>query len=92
VPHRLASVTLYDGPVAEGASLVPDEESERGSERTAVWKIAAENERGYWVACGYASTSVLLARKLPTASTCRAVYDRSVTVSGLPSVVSFECR
>jgi hypothetical protein len=92
VPHRLASVALYDGPVAEGASLVPDEESERGTELTVLWSVGAPNERGYWLACGYSSTSLRLAKKLPTASTCRAVYDRSVTVAGLPSVVSFECR
>lgn len=91
---KVASVTLFDGPSAEGASLVPDEESlpdAQGRYET-VWKLGRNSTRGYWITCGYSSTTIVLSKKLPQSSTCRVTYDRKITVAGLPSIASIECK
>lgn len=90
-PARLASIIIFDGPPEDGASLVPDQ-NHSGPRPHAVWKLDAKNERGYWIGCVYASTTIMLTKKLPPVSSCDASYDASVTVAGLPSVTAIECK
>src|SRR5688572_1934526 len=75
-PHRLASVTFYDGPLAERASLVYDEEVSAGKEWTGVWHFEP-NPRGFWIACTYSGTSIVLSRRLPVeVKVCRVTYEK----------------
>ena len=91
-PHQLVSVTLFDGPVEEKASLVYDEQSETATDRTAIWKLDA-NPRGYWLSCGYDRTSLVLTRKLPSEiSRCQVVYEKATTLSGLPTIKTMSCK
>jgi len=90
--HRLSAVTFYDGPPEQKASLVNDLQSQNATQRTATWKFPS-NPRGYWLACSYDRTAILLTRKLPSnVGQCHVVYDTSTSSSGLPAVKSINCQ
>jgi hypothetical protein len=93
VPHRLASVTFYDGPPAEMASLAYDKQLKRKSEWTALWYFQPHSERGYWLSCGYDRTSVVLSKQLPLqVAQCEVTYLKGRTLAGLPVIKRIECK
>ena len=46
----VAGVTIFDGPPAEQASLVPDSEKTVGDNIIQVWQLP-KSDRGYWLQC-----------------------------------------
>jgi hypothetical protein len=91
-PNILASVTLYDGPPKEQASLAPDENRLKGK-LMATWDLAPNPGREYWLACGYSGTRVTLARPLAKdLRSCTVTYDPKQTVDGLPSIERIACK
>jgi len=91
-PNLLASVTLFDGPPQELASLVPDETKVKGRV-LASWQLTPNPGRQYWLACGYSGTRITLARALPKdLRTCSVTYDPAVTLDGLPSIERIACK
>jgi hypothetical protein len=92
-PHRLSRVTFFDGPVAESASLVPDEDTRLGKNRTAKWLLQPKPERPYWFACYYSGTSLALSRALPAGlKECDLTYNTSVEIDGMPEIKSISCK
>lgn len=84
--HQLTSIRFSDGSPAEIAWLAPDKSSKSGVQE---W-VMAPSERGYWVSCGYGSTSAILSLKLPSAvKLCRVWLDKSFVP---PIAVRFECQ
>ena len=70
----LTGYSVFEGPPAQGASLVPD--SGRG--RSAAWKFPAPAADGFWLSCDYASGLVHLAvRADEKATSCRATFSTS---------------
>jgi len=71
--HPLMSIVFSEGEPIHRVILLPTGE-EGGA--IATWTFTPSTE-GYWVSCGYNSTSILISRKLPegTAS-CRVEYDK----------------
>lgn len=65
--RKLTSVSVYDGPPSEVASLMPDD---RG-----VWKLGykpASNEGRFYLGCTYGKNGTTLPIELPTnVTTCR---------------------
>ena len=53
--NELASVTIYDGPPAEGASLVYSDEKTATESVTQTWQLASGG-RGNWITCVYLNT------------------------------------
>ncbi len=91
-PPRLAGVAFYDGPVQEGASLVPDHPGDAGAkDYQAAWRFDPASKRGFWIACEYTGTRIVLSRRLTDVSVCRVRYDLEATVAGRPSVVEVSC-
>ena len=92
-PVRLASVTFFDGPPAEKASLVYDEQATSGGQWIATWRLG-KNPRGFWISCAYDGTTATLARRLPeTVAACRVTYEKDVHLgSGLPAIQRIDCR
>ena len=91
---QIAVVTFFDGPPAERASLKYDSEQKEKREWVATWNLRP-NSRGYWIQCGYDSTTAVLSRRLPeSVTTCRVIYERRewVAASGLPAVRHVSCR
>jgi len=91
--HQLSGVTFYDGPVEEGASLVPDRDTKAQKTRTALWQFDAKSRRGYWIACRYSGTSLTLARALPKGlAQCSVTYKSGEQIDGLPVIEAISCK
>jgi hypothetical protein len=91
-PHRLAAVTLYDGPPAERASLKFGRDEKQKREWIATWELQP-NERGYWIECGYDRTTAVLTRRLaPSVAECTMTYERKRGASGGPVIKHVGCK
>jgi hypothetical protein len=72
---ELMGVEVYDGPLSENASLVPEQKKGR-RELTSTWRFPAARPRDFWLACVYGSSAVRLSRAIPTeTSRCVAVHE-----------------
>ncbi len=60
----VAGVTIFDGPPAEQASLVPDNQKTTHDTMIQTWKLP-KSDRGYWLQCQYANTTAQIYRRLP---------------------------
>ena len=91
-PHRLAQVTFFDGLPAELASLVYDDEASAEKEWTGIWHFEP-NPRGYWIACAYSGTSVVLSRRLPAeVKVCRVTYEKESREGPVGEIERIDCR
>jgi hypothetical protein len=78
----VAGVTIFDGPPADQASLVPDNEQTTEDVVSQTWKLA-KSDRGYWLQCEYANTTAQIYRRLPASVTrCDVSYERNVRFGG----------
>jgi hypothetical protein len=77
----VAGVTIFDGPPAEQASLVPDKEKTVGDNIIQVWQLP-KSERGYWLQCNYANTTAQISRRLAGVSRCDVVLDHNMRFGG----------
>lgn len=89
----LASVTFFDGPPAERASLKYDSEDRQKREWVAFWNLAP-NTRGYWISCGYENTTAVVSRRLPeNIRSCAVTYERKKRGKvGLAAIKSISCK
>jgi hypothetical protein len=89
----VAGVTIFDGPPAQQASLVPDSEKQVGDNIIQVWQLPTSN-RGYWLQCNYANTTSQISRRLPASvKRCDVVLNHNVRFSGGGNVVkSVNCK
>jgi hypothetical protein len=75
----VAGVTIFDGPPAQQASLVPDNEKTTKDAVIQTWRLA-KSDRGYWLQCDYANTTAQIYRRLPADVTrCDVTYERNVS-------------
>jgi len=63
------SLTFYEGPPAEKASLVYDEANNSNGEFVATWHFDQNSPRGYWLTCSYAGTEKMFSGRLSSALT-----------------------
>jgi hypothetical protein len=89
----VAGVTIFDGPPAQQASLVPDSEKTVGDNIIQVWQLP-NSDRGYWLQCNYANTTSQISRRLPASfSRCDVVLNHNMRFSGGSNVVkSVNCK
>ena len=89
----IQGVTIFDGPPAEQASLVPDNEKTVGDNVIQTWRLT-KSDRGYWLQCNYANTTAQIARRLPASiARCDVVYDHNEHFAGGGYVVkSVNCK
>lgn len=92
-PSKLESLSVYAGPPANKASLVPDEVVDLpGRRQRTVWKLTP-SERAYWMECAYSNTKVVLQRELGTRITsCWIEVKLDVVLNGRPQVVGASCE
>jgi len=77
--EELESVTIYDGPPEQGASLVYDDQKTLANTIVQTWNLAP-NDHGYWMTCGYSNTSAQLTQKIPSDATrCEVTLERDVS-------------
>jgi hypothetical protein len=86
-------VTIFDGPPAGQASLVPDNEKTAGDDVIQTWQLT-KSDRGYWLQCNYANTTAQISRRLPAGvERCEVVYDHNMHFAGGGFVVkSVNCK
>lgn len=71
---ELTGVEVYDGPLADNASLVPDQKKARRELRS-TWQFPIKRPREFWLACVYGTSAMRLSRAIPpTTSHCTAVH------------------
>ena len=89
----VAGVTIFDGPPAQQASLVPDSEKQVADNIIQVWQLP-RSDHGYWLQCNYANTTAQISRRLPASATqCVVVYDHNERLSGGAYVIkSVSCK
>src|SRR5579859_4167550 len=89
----VAGVTIFDGPPAQQASLVPDSEKQVGDNIIQVWQLP-KSDRGYWLQCNYANTTAQISRRLPASvQRCDVVLNHNMRFSGGGNVVkSVNCK
>ena len=89
----ISGVTIFDGPPAEQASLVPDGEKTRGDDVIQTWQLA-KNDRGYWLQCNYANTTAQISRRLAAGvARCDVISDHNERFNGGAYVVkSVNCK
>ena len=69
----LNSVQIFEGHPQDRYGLESDEVAEVGEKSVHLWSLHAQT--GYWVQCGYAGTSVVMAKPLASGVTqCEAVW------------------
>ena len=91
--HEVTNATVFDGPIEEKASLVPDGERKVGKKVQEFWKLDAKNTRGYWLQCHYAATEMTLAKALPKGATsCVVTADPGMKREGMAVVESVVCK
>ena len=77
----IAGVTIFDGPPANQASLLPDNEETTTYRVFQTWKLARNGS--YWLQCNYANTTAQISRRLPEGVTrCEVTYDANVRFGG----------
>jgi hypothetical protein len=78
----LSGVTIFDGPPANQASLLPDSEEKTSYSVFQTWKLGSSNN-GYWLQCNYANTTAQISQQLPPGvSKCEVSYDANVAFGG----------
>ena len=89
----IQGVTIFEGPPAEQASLVPDNEKTAGDNVIQTWRLP-KSDRGYWLQCNYANTTAQITRRLPDSiARCDVVYDHNQLFAGGSYVVkSVNCK
>ena len=92
LPTEAAGVSVFEGPPEELGDLVPDDSKNAADTRSDIWNLP-HSDRGYWLVCHYANTTVILSRQLPaTVTRCEAVYEKQQSfASGAPVVRSVRC-
>jgi hypothetical protein len=91
-PHRLAGITFFDGPPAELASLKYDDAASTEKEWTGIWHFEP-NPRGYWIACAYSGTSIVLSRRLPgEVKVCRVTYEKESGKEPVGEIKRIDCQ
>lgn len=78
----IAGVTIFEGPPASQASLLPDSERTNTDRVFQTWKLP-KNESGYWLQCDYANTTAQVYRRLPAdIARCDVTLERNVRFGG----------
>jgi len=85
----LVGVLFFLGPPDKNMLLTPSREQRKGKRMLASWTFPASDD-GYWVACEYAKTTVVVARRiLPDPKTCSVEYDTNFSS---PVARSWKCE
>jgi hypothetical protein len=91
--HRLASLRLYEGHPRADLGMAPLGSEARGHIWRGTWPLSPPTAAGYWVACAYALTDIVMTHKLdPDLRECEVLADGRSAVGGFPEVKKARCR
>jgi hypothetical protein len=90
--HNLSSVAVYEGPPSKHVQMAPDNAD--SEENTWTWTFLPFGEKRsapMWIVCHYASTSIAVARSLPTKIKSCKVEFKPGTDPDQKSFGAFKC-
>lgn len=91
--HRLMKISFYDGNPQGKGELAPEREQKKKGKLYATWRFDSETVKNLWISCSYGRTAIALVKPLEKQyKSCTVVSDMSVSVGGLPAIISSECR
>jgi hypothetical protein len=92
VPHRLASISFYDGHPEDRVTLVPNTSKKSSERETSIWLFKEPADRRIWVACRYGGATITLVKELPAGThVCSVVYNLRQRIEGLPIIERISC-
>lgn len=92
-PSRLIKISFFDGNPLEKVELTPKKEYKKKSKLYAIWRFDSDTAQNLWVSCSYGRTSMTLVRPVKKKyEQCTVIFDTSVSIGGLPVIISNECR
>jgi len=87
--HQWTNAQFSEGPPSEQAWLAPDTTGRQGKALVNTWTFVNSPE-GIWLSCGYAGTSIVVARRLPdTIRRCEVRFDMTIAP---PAATAIDCR
>ena len=89
----LTKISFFDGNPREKGELVPEKEYKKKGKLHATWRFDSDTAENLWVSCSYGRTSIGLVRPVKKKyAYCKIIFDPSVSIDGLPVIISIECR
>jgi hypothetical protein len=93
IRHPLKRVAFFDGNPVEKAELIPTKNMKKEKFLYTIWEFDAAIAKNLWISCSYGQTSQTLARPVNKIyKQCILKHDPEISIDGLPSVVSIECK
>lgn len=89
---HLVSVSVYDGHPSGMATLVPTTSSEKNRKRISRWHLAPNSEAGYWVACNYSNTLLMIAKRVPSSAGVCEVSETLLPTGRPLAIDSVRCH
>lgn len=91
--HPLKRVAFFDGNPVGKAELIPTNDTKKKKFLYTIWKFDSATAKNLWISCSYGQTSQTLARPVNKLyKQCIVKHDPGISIDGLPSVVSIECK
>lgn len=90
--RRLDSIAVFAGHPRDMASLVPDRTRADKHRRTSVWTLRPDKGEGYWVACRYTNSLLLLTRALPKDARKCELTERLLPSGATLAIEAFACE
>ena len=92
-PHRLMKMSFFDGNPQEKGELAPEKERKKKGKLYSTWRFDPDTAQNLWISCSYGRTSMTLVRPLKKKfESCTVTSDSSVSIGGLPAILSTECK
>lgn len=93
IRHPLKRVAFFDGNPIEKAELKPTKNMKKKKFMYTIWEFDAATAKNLWISCSYGQTSQTLVRPVNKIyKQCVVKHDPEISMDGLPSVVSIECK
>jgi hypothetical protein len=93
LPNRLSTVTIFDGPPEDKASLVYNDEKKSKNKTIASWKFSGATDEHIWITCAYSETNIIIKKQLPVGiKELRVFYDDELKTDGFSTIEKIEWR
>lgn len=91
--HPLKGIAFFDGNPAKMANLAPEKENKKKGRLYSIWHFDPKTANNLWISCSYGRTAMTFTRPVSKQySQCTITSDLTMTVDGVPSMISIECK
>lgn len=90
--YFLDSVSVYSGHPGSLANLVPDRTVVTKRERRYIWNLHSSEPEGYWVACSYTNSRLMLTKALPAGLKRCELTEKLLPSGARLGIERFDCQ